>query len=95
VIVSDHSQRLLLVNRLLPPLSIVPDRPHAGRPFPGRNKQKKKYKARRRAALLAAAPVSSPQFPANILRGNARSTQSTLKNPTMKGKTRRVDVEFA
>jgi hypothetical protein len=85
----------LIVNRFSKPLSIVPDRPQQPRPFPRRKKQKKKYKSRRSTAPLAAAAVSSSQFPANIHPHNARSRKSTLKNPTGKEKTLRVDVELA
>jgi hypothetical protein len=87
VIVSDRSQSLLIINRFSQRLSLVADRPQPRRPSPGRHKQKKKYMSSLITGRLAAA--------ANILRDNARSKQSTLKNPTMKGKTLRVDVEFA
>jgi hypothetical protein len=61
--------------------------------FLRRNQQKTKYTSRLSAAPLAAAAVSSPQFPANILRDNARSRQSTLKNPSRNNNTLRVHVE--
>jgi hypothetical protein len=65
------------------------------RPFSVRNKEKTKDASRISAARLAADTISSSKFLAKFLRDNARSTQCTVENPTIKEKTLKVDGELA
>jgi hypothetical protein len=75
-----------------PRLLIIIDRRQPRRSIPGRDKEEKINTSGVSAAPLVAAAVPFAQFPANILRATASSRQSTLKNPTIKEKTLRVDV---